>query len=56
MREFLPVFIVAGLFFFCQREEADAPFATDTDISVLPNTETQASKKPLSLPQCKCVK
>ena len=43
MRKFLPVFIVAGLFFSCQREEADAPFATDTDISVLPNTETKAS-------------
>ena len=43
MRKFLPVFIVAGLFFSCQREEADAPFATDTDISVLPSTETKAS-------------
>jgi|GEM_PF-252932 putative pyrogenic exotoxin B len=43
MKKFLPVFIVAGLFFSCQREEADAPFATDTDISVLPNTETKAS-------------
>ena len=43
MRKFLSVFIVAGLFFSCQREEADAPFATDTDISVLPNTETKAS-------------
>ena len=43
MRKFLPIFIVAGLFFSCQREEADAPFATDTDISVLPNTETKAS-------------
>ena len=43
MRKFLPVFIVAGLFFSCQREEADAQFATDTDISVLPNTETKAS-------------
>jgi putative pyrogenic exotoxin B len=43
MRKFLSVFILAGLFFSCQREEADAPFATDTDISVLPNTETKAS-------------
>ena len=43
MKKFLPIFIVAGLFFSCQREEADAPFATDTDISVLPNTETKAS-------------
>ena len=43
MRKFLPIFIVAGLFFSCQREEADAPFATDTDISVLPSTETKAS-------------
>ena len=43
MRKFLSIFIVAGLFFSCQREEADAPFATDTDISVLPNTETKAS-------------
>ena len=47
MRKFLPVFIVAGLFFSCQREEADAPFATDTDISVLPNTETKASDNAL---------
>ena len=43
MKKFLPIFIVAGLFFSCQREEADAPFATDTDISVLPSTETKAS-------------
>ena len=43
MRKFLSIFIVAGLFFSCQREEADAPFATDTDISVLPSTETKAS-------------
>ena len=43
MRKFLSIFIVAGLFLSCQREEADAPFATDTDISVLPNTETKAS-------------
>ena len=43
MRKFLPVFIVAGLFFSCQREEADAPFATNTDISVLPSTETKSS-------------
>ncbi|UZD41823.1 C10 family peptidase [Capnocytophaga ochracea] len=43
MRKFLSIFIVTGLFFSCQREEADAPFATDTDISVLPNTETKAS-------------
>jgi len=35
MRKFLSVFTIAGLFFSCQREEADAPFATDTDISVL---------------------
>ena len=63
MRKFLPVFIVAGLFFSCQREEADAPFATDTDISVLPNTETKASNDGLlgwvaltGQTQCKCVK
>ena len=43
MRKFLSIFIVTGLFFSCQREEADAPFATDTDISVLPSTETKAS-------------
>ena len=43
MKKFLPIFIVAGLFFSCQREEADAPFATDTDISVLPSTETKTS-------------
>ena len=43
MRKFLSIFIAAGLFFSCQREEAEAPFATDTDISVLPSTETKAS-------------
>ena len=43
MRKFLSIFIVAGLFLSCQREEVDAPFATDTDISVLPSTETKAS-------------
>ena len=43
MRKFLSIFIVAGLFFSCQREEADAPFATNTDISVLPSTETKSS-------------
>ena len=43
MKKFLPIFIVAGLFFSCQREEADAPFATNTDISVLSSTETKAS-------------
>ena len=43
MKKFLSIFIVAGLFFSCQREEADAPFATDTNISVLPSTETKAS-------------
>ena len=43
MKKHLFIFTIAGLFFSCQREEADAPFATDTDISVLPNTETKAS-------------
>ena len=47
MRKFLSIFIVAGLFFSCQREEANAPFATDTDISVLPSTETKASNDEL---------
>ena len=37
------ILTIAGLFFSCQREEADAPFATNTDISVLPSTETKAS-------------
>ena len=32
MRKFSSIFIVAGLSFSCQREEVDAPFATDTDI------------------------
>ena len=63
MRKFLSIFIVAGLFFSCQREEANAPFATDTDISVLPSTETKASNDELlgwvaltEQTQCKCVK
>jgi len=63
MKKFLPVFIVAGLFFSCQREEADAPFATNTDISVLSSTETKASDNGLlgwvaltGQAQCKCVK
>ena len=43
MKKHLFIFTIAGLFFSCQREEADAPFATDTDISVLPSTETKAS-------------
>ena len=43
MKKYLFIFTIAGLFFSCQREEADTPFATDTDISVLPNTETKAS-------------
>ncbi|WP_460485685.1 C10 family peptidase [Capnocytophaga sp. HP1101] len=43
MKKHLLIFTFAGLFFSCQREEADAPFATDTDISVLPSTETNAS-------------
>ena len=37
------ILTIAGLFFSCQREEANAPFATNTDISVLPSTETKAS-------------
>ena len=36
MKKHLFIFTIAGLFFSCQREEADAPFATNTDISVLP--------------------
>ena len=43
MKKHLFIFTIAGLFFSCQREEADAPFATDTNISVLPSTETKAS-------------
>lgn len=43
MKKHLFIFTIAGLFFSCQREEADAPFATNTDISVLPSTETKAS-------------
>ena len=43
MKKHLFILTIAGLFFSCQREEADAPFATDTDISVLPSTETKAS-------------
>ncbi|MBM0650016.1 C10 family peptidase [Capnocytophaga genosp. AHN8471] len=43
MKKHLFILTIAGLFFSCQREEANAPFATDTDISVLPNTETKAS-------------
>ena len=63
MRKFLSIFIAAGLFFSCQREEAEAPFATNTDISVLPSTETKASNDGLlgwvaliGQTQCKCVK
>ena len=47
MRKFLSIFIAAGLFFSCQREEAEAPFATNTDISVLPSTETKSSNNGL---------
>ena len=47
MKKHLFIFTIAGLFFSCQREEADAPFATDTDISVLPSTETKASNNRL---------
>ena len=43
MKKHLFILTIAGLFFSCQREEADASFATDTDISVLPSTETKAS-------------
>ena len=43
MKKHLFILNIAGLFFSCQREEAEAPFATDTDISVLPSTETKAS-------------
>ena len=43
MKKHLFILTIAGLFFSCQREEADAPFATNTDISVLPSTETKAS-------------
>ena len=43
MKKHLFILTIAGLFFSCQREEADAPFATDTNISVLPSTETKAS-------------
>lgn len=35
MKKHLFILTIAGLFFFCQREEANAPFATNTDISVL---------------------
>nr|WP_314999329.1 C10 family peptidase [uncultured Capnocytophaga sp.] len=43
MKKHLFILTIAGLFFSCQREEANTPFATDTDISVLPSTETKAS-------------
>ena len=43
MKKHLFILTIAGLFFSCQREEANAPFATNTDISVLPSTETKAS-------------
>jgi len=63
MKKHLLILTIAGLFFSCQREEADAPFATDTDISVLPSTETKASNDELlgwvaliGQTQCKCVK
>ena len=47
MKKHLFIFTIAGLFFSCQREEADAPFATNTDISVLPSTETKSSNNGL---------
>jgi len=43
MKHLICFLTFAGLFFSCQHEEADAPFATDTDISVLPSTEKKAS-------------
>ena len=43
MKKHLFILTIAGLPFSCQREEAEAPFATYTDISVLPSTETKAS-------------
>nr|WP_314999323.1 hypothetical protein [uncultured Capnocytophaga sp.] len=35
MKKHLFILNIAGLFFSCQREEANVPFATNTDISVL---------------------
>ena len=43
MKHLICFLTFAGLFFSCQHEEADASFATDTDISVLPSTEKKAS-------------
>ena len=39
MRKMLFFIAIAGLFFSCQREEGDPSFASDTTISVLPNTK-----------------
>ena len=47
MKKHLFILTIAGLFFSCQREEADTPFATNTDISVLPSTETKSSNNGL---------
>ena len=43
MKRILIFMTVTGLFFSCQREEGDPSFASDTTISVQPNTKAEVN-------------